>query len=316
LQLQYLYFEKPRFDSRAFENIITRNIQATANRYKDPANIISDSLTRILSNYNQRVKLSGTPEYFRSVKLDEVERIYRERMKDAGDFIFFIVGNIAEDTVKQLIQKYIGSISDDKRTESWKDNGIRWPEGRIFKEIPVKMDEPKSTVFIRYNKIFEYNPRHDLTLEAITRMLKIKYTETIREREGGTYGVFCDGSLSRIPVSKAYVTIYFDCKPDNAGKLSGLIYEEIENFKNHGPTKEDLDKVLLAMKKEREEALKRNFFWESVLNNYYLNGLNVAADKNFTRIIDKMNIRQVKKVADEFFSGADVAEIRFKPIED
>lgn len=316
MQLLYLHFEKPRFDSKAFENIIIRNIQAAANRYKDPANIISDSLTLILNDYNKRIKLSGTPDYYKKVRLDEVEKIYRDRIRDAGDFTFIIVGNIGADKVKELVGKYIGSINDDPRAESWIDNNVRWPEGRIEKQIMVKMDEPKSTVVINFNGILKYSPYNTLALDIISRILKIRYTEIIREREGGTYGIFCDGSLKHYPIPQASFMVYFDCKPENAEKLTELIYEEIEKFKKSGPSKDDLDKVLLAIRKEREEALKRNFFWDNAIFGYYLNKVNVVSDKNFGRIIDRMDVNQIRKISDRFFSGSDLAEIRFIPADE
>jgi len=52
--------------------------------------------------------------------LAEMERIYRERIKDASDFTFFIVGNIDAETVKPLVEKYIGSLKSDYRKETWR----------------------------------------------------------------------------------------------------------------------------------------------------------------------------------------------------
>ncbi|MEI3153947.1 MAG: insulinase family protein [Odoribacter sp.] len=41
--------------------------------------------------------------------------MYRDRIKDASDFTFFIVGNIDEDVVKPLVEKYIGSLKSENR---------------------------------------------------------------------------------------------------------------------------------------------------------------------------------------------------------
>jgi len=313
LQLLYLYFEKPRFDRKAFDNIIKRNLEAAASRYNDPANIINDSVILILNDYHERTKLSGTRDYYLRADFSEVEKIYRDRMKDAGDFTFFFVGNISQDSAKLLVEKYIGSIKDDPRKEKWIDNGVRWPEGKIFKEIPVNMKEPKTTVLVNFNRSLKYNPYNIMVLDIISRILQITYTETIREKEGGTYGVYCDGSLKHYPASEASFLIFFDCKPENAEKLSGIVSEEIEKLRSGGPSAENLTKALLAMRKEREEALKRNAFWSSALYSYYYDKVNNVSSKNFEGILDRLDTRDIQKFSDKFFSGSDQVEIRFVP---
>ena len=120
LQLLYLRFEKPRFDAEAHEAIMSRNRAAIANQQKNPQKIIQDSISLIMSDYNPRTLLFNE-KYLDRISLEKIEEVYRDRIKDASDFTFFIVGNIDADTVKPLVEKYIGSLKSVNRKETWRD---------------------------------------------------------------------------------------------------------------------------------------------------------------------------------------------------
>ena len=109
LQLLYLRFEKPRFDKEAHEAMMSRNRASIANMEKNPQKIMKDSISLIMSNYNPRTLLFNE-KYLDQISIEKIEQVYRDRIKDASDFTFFIVGNIDAETVKPLVEKYIGSI--------------------------------------------------------------------------------------------------------------------------------------------------------------------------------------------------------------
>ncbi len=71
--------------------------------------IMQDSVSRIMSNYSPRNILFGK-EFLDKISIEQIEEIYRDRIKDISDFTFFIVGNIDAETVKPLVEKYLGSV--------------------------------------------------------------------------------------------------------------------------------------------------------------------------------------------------------------
>ncbi len=90
LQLLYLQFEEPRFDKEAYGALKSRYAAMVANMAKNPQKVMSDSLQLILSGHHPRTKLL-TPALFDEMSLEQMEKIYRDRFADAGDFTFFIV---------------------------------------------------------------------------------------------------------------------------------------------------------------------------------------------------------------------------------
>jgi zinc protease len=313
MQLLYLHFEQPRFDEEAYNAMLQRLEAAVANMAKNPQKIMSDSLQRIFSNYHERVKLV-TPELLNEISFGQMEEIYRDRFKDAGDFTFFVVGNIEEETVKILAEKYIGSLTDHPRTETWKDNKVSFPAGKTEKQIPVSLQTEKANVVVVFNNDSEYEPEKNLITEVLRGILRIRYTEEIREKEGGTYGVSVSSQSERFPNAKKTVQMNFDTDPERAEYLKSIVYREIDKIINEGPTAEDVDKVIKNMQKEREQAKPNNGYWLSVLSTYYQHDINTDAAENYEDILNSLTPADVQKFAAGFFEKANVVDVVFVPL--
>ncbi len=312
MQLLYLQFEQPRFDKEAFQAMKGRYAAMVANLSNNPQKVIGDSLSMILTSHNKRTKLL-TPALVEEISLDQMEKIYRDRIEDAGDFTFFIIGNIEEAKVKPLVEKYIGSLTDLPRTEKWKDNNILGPKGKTVLEIPIPMQVNKATVVVYYKKIDTYNPRTNLMLDILSGVLRLRYTEEIREKEGGTYGVSVMESNVHYPKEEKSLEMMFDADPERSAHLKSILYSEIDKIVANGPTAEDLDKVVKNLMKDREQAKLHNSYWMNTLADYYQNKINPDAPENFEKILGGVTREEVKKFAAGFFKTADLVDVVFLP---
>ncbi|WP_237567017.1 pitrilysin family protein [Odoribacter sp. Z80] len=312
LQLLYLRFEKPRFDREMFESIRNRSRAALHNMGNSPQMIMQDSMSLIMSNYHPRTLLYNEA-YIDRLDFVQMERIYRERIKDASDFVFFIVGNINAETVKPLVEKYIGSLKSDYRKETWRDHGVRCPKGKTVKVIELDFETPKATVITSFLTEMKYSVRNNLCNAILKGILNLRYTENIREKEGGTYGVNIDASSSREPYTCYTMVMAFDCDPERADYLKSLIYAETEKIMQEASTTEEFNKVVAAMRKGREQSKPHNSYWMDALYDYYLTGINPADPKNFEEILDKLTPKDIQKFAKSLFKGADVVDLTFRP---
>ena len=245
--------------------------------------------------------------------MEQIEKVYRDRIKDASDFIFFIVGNVEEETIKPLVEKYIGSIKSEYRKETWRDNNVRGPKGKTVRSIEVDLEVPKSTVITNFSKEMKYSLHNSFCLSVLQGILDLRYTENIREKEGGTYGVGVSGSASRIPYSSYDLTMQFDCDPDKADHLKSLIYAELDKLQKEAPTQEELQKVINNMLKGREQSKNHNSYWLNAIVNYYINGLDTTDPKNYEDILNKMTPKDIQKFLKTLMKGADIVDITFRP---
>lgn len=314
MQLLYLKLAEPRFDPEAHSAITGRLAAMIASQEKNPDKVKSDSISLITSGYHPRTVIL-TAEKIGNVTIDQIRKVYTERFAGADEFTFFIVGNTEKEVVKPLVEKYIGSLPVTGRTETWIDRKVGQPEGRITRELSMQLTVPKSTVFISFSNKFRYEPYNYLGLQVIQGILDLVYTEKVREEEGGTYGVSLSLTAQKRPEPKGKGMIMFDCDPARAKDLKSIIYNEINALMKQGPSKENLDKSVLNILKNREESKMHNAYWMNTLTRYYSYGINADDPKNYEDILKSFSEKDIRKIARKMFKKADVADILFMPTE-
>ena len=312
MQLLYLRLAVPRFDDEAHNAIIARFAAQVGNMEKDPNKMKRDSISLITTGYNPRTPVI-TKENVAKITIGDMKKIYLDRYSNADEFYFFIVGNIEQDTLKPLVEKYIGSLPSTGRKESFTDRKIEQPDGKITRKIVFPLTIPKSTVFLSFEKDLKYKPVNYLGLAVIEGILDIVYVETVREDEGGTYGVSLNLSSQKRPSETAEGYIMFDCDPARADELKAIIYRELDNIVNNGPSQANLDKTVSNILKTREENKLHNSYWLSILSNYYSTGINSEDPDNYENILRSFTVNDIKKIAGKMFKKADVVDLIFTP---
>ncbi len=314
MQLIYLRFTAPRFDEEAHQAITSRYMAYVQNMNNNPQKIMGDSLNLIMTDYNARTRVMDE-HYISELDLSKIQEIYLDRYQDASDFTFFFIGNISKEELIPHVEKYIGSLPSVNREENWIDREVNEPEGIVEKEIKMTMTVPKSTVFLVYNNELDYTPYNRVMLRVIRGILELRFNESIREEEGGTYSVMTNLSLSHYPEEKANMLIMFDTDPEKAMHLKSLVYQEIEDLSTEGPAEKNLSKTVENLLKDREQDKEHNSYWLSALYNYYYQGYNFDAPENYEEILKKISVKDVKKVMKKLSKNANIIDLVFSPEE-
>ena len=275
LQLIYLTFKGTRQDDESYASLMPQYETAYANAKKDPSRAFSDSVRATVSNHHPR-SFSMDLDKLKEVSQTKALNIFDLRFEDPKDFTVYMVGNIDLDSVKPLIEKYLGAIPKQKKmaVEKWEDRGIRVASGNVVNRFEREMQVNKTSNYVLYTGSFEYNLKNSLTMRLIADILDIRYFESMREMEGGTYGVGTRASLSRIPVEKASLQMTFDTDPKLEERLLQLIREEIDTLIANGPSDKDFNKVKGNLQNKYAENQKENRWVLSALASYYKDGIN------------------------------------------
>jgi len=314
LQLTNLYFTNPRFDETAHNAYMQRLTGYFKNMSANPRKIFSDSVSVITKDHNPRIQPVNL-EYLKNVDFNTVKKVFTERFADASDFTFIFVGSIDVNTFKPLVETYLASLPNKNTKEHCIDNKVRAPKTKVEREIQKKLEIPKNTIAITYNDEFDYNNYSArMNMEAISHILTLRYTDEIREKEGGSYGVGVRVVTNKYPWENYTLLVQFDCAPENSDKLKGIVYQEIEKIIKKGPSATDLDKAKKYFIKSREEKLKENNFWLRAIENSYANGENTVKLKDYNDIINKLTIKSVKKTAKKYIDLDKHVEVIMTPI--
>lgn len=268
LQLIHLYFTAPRKDEDAFKSMVTKNKMLFENLMSNPQFYFQDQVQKIMSRNNPRGGGFPTAEDLDKIDFERAYAIYKDRFADAGDFHFVFVGNFSIDEITPKLELYLGSLPTLNRNESWKDLGIRPPEGLVDKVV-FKGTDPKSQVVINFTGEKPYDKKSNYDISSLGELLTIKLVEILREEKSGVYGVGASGRSSKLPYESYTFRISFPCAPENVDNLVSATFEEIKNIRENGVSDEDLQKIKETQRRHREENLKRNRYWVNQLNAYY-----------------------------------------------
>jgi zinc protease len=225
-----------------------------------------------------------------------------------------MVGNFKVDEVIPLLEKYIGGLPSIKRQETWKDVTPGFPKGLVVVDVP-KNSEPQSRVAMVWNGKFKWKDKYRQGFTMLMNILSIKCRESMREDQGGVYGVSVSGSSSKLPKPKYSITSIWGCNPENIEKLSQTVLDEMNKIKNEGPTEVDLNKVKETLIREREIRIKENNYWLSTLQNHYINGDRLLSLEEYKTFVNSFTRDDIKAIARKYLDTESYVKVALTPAE-
>ena len=313
LQLNYLYFTAPRRDEESYQTLMSILESQLANRDKNPKVAWSDSVQMMASNYSDRT-LIVNKDLLAKVSLDKALEVYKARFANPADFTFFFIGNIdpADATFQAQVCTWLGGLKTSKKLEKAADDKVRVAMGVQKNYFTRKMETKTASNRIQYTSYeMPYTLANDLNMEMIGRILSTRYLESIREREGGSYGVGCAGWMNRYPVPYAQLIMQFDTDPEKQEKLMSIIHEEVMTIVENGPLATDLQKEKESMLKDFEEDLEKNGYWEDVLSTYYKYGINYVTD--YKAAVEAVTAETIQATLKKLVESGNVFEVVMLP---
>ena len=314
MQLTYLYFTAPRRDEQAYETFISLMKNQLANRDKNPKITFSDSIQMMSTNHSERTILFDTTT-LKQVSLDKALEIYKARFANPADFTFIFVGNINpnDPKVQELICQWLGGMKTKKnKLEQVIDHHITVAKGQQKNYFSRQMETTTASNRIQYTSYdIPYSIANDLNMEMIGRILSTRYLESIREREGGSYGVGTYGYLSILPTPKAGLIMQFDTDPKKQARLMEIIHEEVQTIIENGPLAKDLQKEKESMLKDFQEDLEKNSYWRQEIYMYYMYGINNIRD--YKAAVEGITAETVQATLKKLVSSGNVFEVVMFP---
>ena len=306
MQLTYLTFTAPRKDAEAFESFKNRMKAQLESAQANPLSSINDSLQKAMYNNHPRVVMMK-PEMVDQIDYDRILEMYNDRFKDASDFTFYCVGNIDLETAKPLIAEYLGALPAINRKETFKDTKMSIRKGVYKNEYAKEQQTPTATIVFLYSGKAPYTLKNDILLSFATQVLDMVYTEEVREKEGGTYGVNCFGDLQKYPKEQLLLQIVFQTDPAKKDKLAGIVVDELKKLAAEGPSDVHLQKVKEYMLKKYADNQKENGYWMNNLNDYFYYGMDMT--EGYTDIVNSITAKDIQKFVSDLLKQGNEIEV-------
>ena len=311
LQLMYLNFTSPRFDQTDLDNLKKMYIPYFTNMEADPDYICSKEFAKTLYQNHPHRQVTSAAQ-IEALNIPALQAVHSKLYGYADDFRFVIVGNVDLNTLKPLVEKYIGSLPTSKKAEyKVVDDGVRFPEGGVVNDFRATMQQPKVSVRLAYTGAMEDNAKNRLVVDLLCRALDNRYMVSIREEKGGTYGVSVQGGINEYPVENYFVGIVFDTNEQLADELVEICDNEIKKIAEEGPLAEDVAKAKEFLQKNYRNVLENNGGWMSAITRWYEEGYNYKEE--YLGILESVTTDDVKAMAAKLLEDGNRALVLMRP---
>ena len=300
LQLTYLCFTSPRRDDEVFQSTMARFRDALKNQDLNPQTALQDSIASVLYNNNVRAKRIRL-EDVENISYDRILDIYKERFANAADFEFYLVGDLNIDSITPMLVKYLGALPVNKKMENYKVIDRKLAKGERTCIFEKEQDTPNATVNFVYHAPMKDNLRNDIMVDMLEQSMSMLYTETVREDEGGAYGVPVSASLSDYPEEIATVQIKLPTAPEKMERMTKVVYDGIEKICAEGPSEDYLQKIKEYMVRSHAENLKKNGYWMSQL--YTRTRYNQDYVTGYEETVQNVSVADLKELAQKIFKS-------------
>lgn len=290
LELVYLYFTQPRKDPQAFKNLMEQQQEFLTNAHVNPMLAYNDTLHKVAYATNRMASMNK--EQLKRVNYNRIMHIYKELFANAANFKLILTGNININKLRPLLCQYIATLPSNNTKETIGTYEPKLVDGKKTYIFHKKQTTPTAITTIVIKGKMEYNNRNELLMDAIGQLLRIVYTEKVREDKGGTYSVQASGDLQHHPNDEALLRIAFQTDPQKYNSLIPIVYKELEKMATEGPSQQDLDKVKAYELKVYNQVLRMNNYWEYVLYTDLYNGIDV--DTDFRYIVENMTCDDIR----------------------
>ena len=290
LELVYLYFTQPRKDPQAFKSLMEQQQEFLTNAHVNPMLAYNDTLHKVAYATNRMASMNK--EQLKRVNYNRIMHIYKELFANAANFKLILTGNININKLRPLLCQYIATLPSNNTKETIGTYEPKLVDGKKTYIFHKKQTTPTAITTIVIKGKMEYNNRNELLMDAIGQLLRIVYTEKVREDKGGTYSVQVSGDLQHHPNDEALLRIAFQTDPQKYNDLIPIVYKELEKMATEGPSQQDLDKVKAYELKVYNQVLRMNNYWEYVLYTDLYNGIDV--DTDFRYIVENMTCDDIR----------------------
>jgi len=148
-------------------------------------------------------------------------------------------------------------------------------------------------------------------MDYVESILNIIYTETIREKEGGSYGVSVNGNISKLPKQRFTFQVYFDTDPVKRERLTGIVYDEVKKLVAEGPSEVNVNKAKEFMLKKHQEDLTENGYWSGIIYTQVVLGMDYHT--TLEKVTSAVTPTMIKEFAKKIFSQGNIIEVSMSP---
>ena len=312
-QLIYLNMTNIKKDQESWESYLKEEETMLKNRDANPQQAFSDSLTATLYGHDPYMR-PLTHQDLTVASYDRILQMAKERTANAQGWSFNVIGNFDEDSLRQFVCTYLGSLPSQKKNVSGKYN-VTYQKGDINNIFKRKMETPKSIAIIVWNnRDMAYTTERSVQADIAGQILTMEMLKTIREDSSAAYSCGAQGSAEIGYDNHRMVSILAYCpmKPEKADVALRIMNAEVPELAQKVDA-DKLDKVKKLMLKQADDNAKSNSYWMAIIDQYVEFGVDDYTD--YKKIVEAQTPETIQNFMKEFLKSGDRIEVAMLPEE-
>ena len=319
LQLINLYYTAPRKDQEAYEREIENTIQQLKYVRENPQVAFIETYYKTAYPNDKRRVIIPSEEKVRSLNLDRMYEIYKERFAFANNQIFFFVGNVSDSNIA-MIANYLNhlpvlpAVTKDYAI----DRSAKFAKGIQHAEA-VKGIEKQGMLIITGEMEVpneELDAQTRLAIQQFGDALGITTLEIIREKNGDAYSPSAGVNFSVSTVGPGSVSwqFYIGCDPDKAKKIEKDCINILKQYMKKGCDEKTLGKVQEQMCVQHAKSVQNNGFWMGQIQSSYMYG--ESRDFHVTdydNMVKSVTSADIKAIANKYINLNNYVVVKLRP---
>lgn len=277
----------------------------------DPQTAYADTITKVLYDNNWRERPFLLKD-LKDVSYDRILQMVKERTANANGWVFEIIGNFDDATIRPLVCQYLGALPAKGKNPAGKRT-VYPTTKNVDKTFTRKMETPKSIAqMIWFNPTLPYTQERSIEADIAGQVLSMVYLKQIREEASAAYTCGAQGGMSIADdgYHMAQLVGYCPMKPEKKDVAIRIMDQAVKDLAVKCDS-EMLDKVQKLMLKQHDSALKTNGYWSDIVWNNYL-----MHRDDHTQYVDLVKAQTPAKISafvKEFLAGANKVSVVMLP---
>lgn len=312
MELIYAAFTSVNPDPETYNSLMDQARTMLKNSDSDPNQVFAKHLAAAQYGNNPMFQEADV-NTIDAANYNEMVNMIKESTSNAADYTFIFVGNVDIDTLKPLLEQYVASLPAKKGKSVVKDlTPINIVSGQVVDHYKQPMHSPKSQVYAVFSDTnIPYSIENAVKLSTIGQILRMVYTETLREEMGGTYSPAAGAVFN--PYTGQWMIIYtYETNADMLGKMEERANAELLKLLNEGASEKDFNKVKEATMKQYEINVRNNGYWENNLLNLERGFDDIT---NHKAAIENLTLEDLNKFMKNLYNGKNRIEVIMEGVE-
>lgn len=230
-------------------------------------------------------------EDLNKVKFDEAKVFFQRCFTSPNDFFLVITGNFNTEKIIKDIEKYLGTIlRPESESNLRKTFSVPFPPG--ITETTIKLPTQSSCLtHITFPLKIGVNERNIDEIAFMCQIIEAHLRQVIIQKMNLSYGVDVSYEFPVFPfLNNPWISIRFRCEERFISPLKELIITELNRLQLNGTSQSEVEIIQKLEKGSQEFWLKDDFYWVSMISNYYLWGWNPEKIADKSQSIYKIDV--------------------------